>query len=97
MPDGTESTAHADVVAQLRERADVFVCCAADPEPRVRRAAIEALGLFLDDRDLALDVLRARLTAEAGTMERLLVVHTTADLALRLSPSMPSPRPGSMP
>ncbi|MFE3184269.1 HEAT repeat domain-containing protein [Streptomyces violascens] len=83
-PDGTESTAHADVVAQMRERADAFVRYAADAELLVRRAAIEALGLFLDDADLALDVLRGRLAAEHGTMERLLVVRTTADLALRL-------------
>jgi hypothetical protein len=83
-PDGTESTAHADVVAQMRERADDFVRYAADADLLVRRAAIEALGLFLDDGDLALDVLRGRLAAEDGTMERLLVVHTTANLALRL-------------
>jgi hypothetical protein len=83
-PDGIESTAHADVVAQMRERADAFVRYAADAELVVRRAAIEALGLFLDDGDLALDVLRGRLTVEDGTMERLLVVRTTADLALRL-------------
>ncbi|HZX97286.1 MAG TPA: hypothetical protein VFE90_22415, partial [Myxococcales bacterium] len=69
-PDGIESTAHADVVAQMRERADAFVRYAADAELVVRRAAIEALGLFLDDGDLALDVLRGRLTVEDGTMER---------------------------
>ncbi|WP_345567415.1 HEAT repeat domain-containing protein [Streptomyces plumbiresistens] len=83
-PDGTESTAHADVVAQMRERAGTFVRYAADAELLVRRAAIEALGLFLDDADLALDVLRGRLAAEDGTVERLLVICTTADLALRM-------------
>lgn len=83
-PDGTESTAHADVVAQMRERAGTFVRYAADAELLVRRAAIEALGLFMDDADLALDVLRGRLAVEDGTVERLLVSCTTADLALRL-------------
>ncbi|MFE6888205.1 HEAT repeat domain-containing protein [Streptomyces sp. NPDC057694] len=83
-PDGTESRAHTDVVAQVRERADAFVRWAADADLLVRRAAIEALGLFLDDADLALEVLRGRLAAEDGTPERLLVLHTTADLALRL-------------
>ncbi|PSM44584.1 hypothetical protein C6Y14_00015 [Streptomyces dioscori] len=83
-PDGTQSRAHADIVAQMRERSDAFVRYAADAELLVRRAALEALGLFLDEADLALDILRGRLAAEDGTMERLLVIHTTADLALRL-------------
>ncbi|MEV5546593.1 HEAT repeat domain-containing protein [Streptomyces sp. NPDC052309] len=83
-PDGTESRAHADAVAQMRERADVFVRYAADPDRLVRRAAIEGLGLFLDDADRALEVLRGRLPAEHEAVERLLVVRTAADLALRL-------------
>lgn len=83
-PDGTESTAHANVVAQMRERAEALVRYAADEDLLVRRAAIEGLGLFVDDADLALEVLRGRLSAEDGIAERLLVVCATADLALRL-------------
>ncbi|MER5600425.1 HEAT repeat domain-containing protein [Streptomyces sp. NPDC002265] len=83
-PDGTESTAHVDSVALMRESADLFVRHAADPEPSVRRAAIEGLGLFLDDGDRAVEILCGRLPAESGMVERLLVVRTMADLALRL-------------
>ncbi|MFI0811866.1 HEAT repeat domain-containing protein [Streptomyces echinatus] len=83
-PDGTESKAHADAVSVMRERADVFVRYAADPDLLVRRPAIEGLGLFLDDADRALEVLRGRLPAEHGTVERLLIVRTTGDLGLRL-------------
>lgn len=83
-PDGTESTAHMDSAALMREHADAFVRYAADPEPLVRRAAIESLGLFLDDGDRAVERLRGRLPAENGIVERLLVVRTMASLALRL-------------
>jgi HEAT repeat protein len=83
-PDGTESTAGADSAALMRERADTFVTYASDPDPRVRRAAIEGIGLFLDDADRAVAILRDRLPAASGIAERLLVVRTMADLALRL-------------
>ncbi|MEV7523545.1 HEAT repeat domain-containing protein [Streptomyces sp. NPDC091371] len=83
-PDGTESSACADGAAVMRARADAFVRYAADPDPLVRRAAIEGLGLFLDDADRAVEILGGRLPAESGTTERLLVVRTMADLALRL-------------
>lgn len=83
-PDGTRSTAGADSTALMRERADAFVSYASDPDPQVRRAAIEGLGLFLDDADRAVTILRNRLPAESGIVERLLVVRTMAGLALRL-------------
>ncbi|MFJ9459973.1 HEAT repeat domain-containing protein [Kitasatospora sp. NPDC101447] len=83
-PDGSESTAAADSVAMLRERSDAFLTYAQDPDPWVRRAGIEGLGLFVEDADRAFGALRERLPAEAGTVERLLVVHTAATLALRL-------------
>ncbi|MGW8776517.1 HEAT repeat domain-containing protein [Streptomyces sp. NPDC055796] len=83
-PDGTESTAHVDSATLMCERADAFIRYAADPEPPVRRAAIEGLGLFLDDGDRAVEILCGRLPAESGIVERLLVVSTMADLALRL-------------
>ncbi|MFI6586029.1 HEAT repeat domain-containing protein [Embleya sp. NPDC050493] len=83
-PDGTLSTATADSAALMRERADAFVAYAADPDVRVRSAAIEALGLFLDDTDRALTILRERLPVENGIEERLRIIGTTADLALRL-------------
>ncbi|MFJ9775428.1 HEAT repeat domain-containing protein [Kitasatospora sp. NPDC101157] len=86
-PDGSESTAAADGVAMLRERSGAFLTYAQDPDPWVRRAGIEGLGLFVEDADRALGALRERLPAEDGTVERLLVVHTVATLALRLPPA----------
>ncbi len=83
-PDGSESTAAADSVAMLRERSGAFLAYAQDPDPWVRRPGIEGLGLFVEDADQALGALRERLPAEDGTVERLLVVHTAATLALRL-------------
>ncbi|MFI5569205.1 HEAT repeat domain-containing protein [Streptomyces sp. NPDC051740] len=83
-PDGTASTACTDGAAMMRDRSEAFVAYAADVDPGVRRAAIVGLGLFLDDADRAVGVLRSRLPAASGTVERLLVVETTADLALRL-------------
>ncbi|MEU8436858.1 HEAT repeat domain-containing protein [Streptomyces sp. NPDC029216] len=83
-PDGTESTAPADAMALLRARADAFVRYAADPDPGVRRPGTEGVGLFLDDADRAVRILRDRLPAESGTAERLLVIRTMATLALRL-------------
>ncbi|MFJ7497633.1 HEAT repeat domain-containing protein [Streptomyces sp. NPDC097727] len=83
-PDGTFSTACTDSAAMMRDRSDAFVAYAADADPGVRRVAIEGLGLFLDDADRAVDILRSRLAAASGTVERLLVVETIASLALRL-------------
>ncbi|MFD3657804.1 HEAT repeat domain-containing protein [Streptomyces sp. NPDC058620] len=83
-PDGTASTACTDGAAMMRERADAFVAYAADADSDVRRAAIEGLGLFLDDADRAVAILRSRLPAEPGIVERLLVVKTMALLAGRL-------------
>ncbi|MFD9499941.1 hypothetical protein [Streptomyces sp. NPDC060035] len=87
-PDGTISTAYAHSAAVMRDHADAFVSYAADPDQGVRRTAIESLGLFLDDADRAVDLLRGRLPAEGEIVERPVVVRTMADLALRL----PSPR-----
>ncbi|MFJ4094188.1 HEAT repeat domain-containing protein [Kitasatospora sp. NPDC089913] len=83
-PAGDISTPFADVVPRMREHADDFVRYAAEPDPRVRQAAVPALGLFLDDTDRAFTLLRKRLEAESGTVERLLVVETAAVLARRL-------------
>ncbi|MFE6977228.1 HEAT repeat domain-containing protein [Streptomyces sp. NPDC057682] len=83
-PDGTESTAGADSLALIRGRADIFVTHSGSSDVAVRRAAIEGLGHFLDDAGRAVALLRDRLSAESGTFERLLVVRTMADLALRL-------------
>lgn len=68
----------------VRERAEAFVAYASDADPLVRQAAIEGLGLFVDDADRAAGLLRDRLAAEDGVVERLLVVETMAALALRL-------------
>ncbi|MFI9587051.1 HEAT repeat domain-containing protein [Streptomyces sp. NPDC052236] len=86
---GVESTAHVDIVAEMPERAGAFLRYAADPDPLVRRPAIEAVGLFLGDGDRAVRTLARRLTAENGFVERLLVVRTMAGLPARL----PSTRP----
>ncbi|MER7173646.1 Lsr2 family DNA-binding protein [Streptomyces mesophilus] len=83
-PDGTESTAGRDSCALMRERVDALAAFTTDPDPRVRRAGIEGVGLFLDDAERAVRLLRERLAAEDGITERLLIVRTTADLALRL-------------
>ncbi|MFH8978586.1 HEAT repeat domain-containing protein [Streptomyces sp. NPDC017890] len=83
-PDGTESTAGADSVAFMRERVDTFIACAADQDPRIRCAGIEAVGLFLDDADRAVALLRDRLPSEDQTAERVRIVRTAADVALRL-------------
>ncbi|MGW1885003.1 HEAT repeat domain-containing protein [Streptomyces sp. NPDC001970] len=79
--DGPDYAGSAVVV---RERADAFVSYASDADPLVRRAAIEGLGLFVDDADRAAALLRDRLPAEDRVAERLLVVETMATLALRL-------------
>ncbi|MFE9783309.1 HEAT repeat domain-containing protein [Streptomyces sp. NPDC005775] len=83
-PEGTESTAGADSLALIRERADIFISHSSHPDASVRQPAIEGLGHFLEDADHAVALLRDRLSAERGTVERLLVVRTMADLALRL-------------
>ncbi|MFC9816045.1 HEAT repeat domain-containing protein [Streptomyces virginiae] len=81
---GEESTAHEDTAAIMRERGEAFVVYACDADARLRGAAIPGLGLFLDDAERAVAVLQERLEAEGGITERLLVVRTMADLALRL-------------
>ncbi|MFF8414823.1 HEAT repeat domain-containing protein [Streptomyces omiyaensis] len=81
---GVESTAHVDITAEMPERAEHFVHYTADPDPSVRRPAIEAVGLFLADGGRAVRILAGRLPAEDGIVERLLVVRTLARLALRL-------------
>ncbi|MFH9355418.1 HEAT repeat domain-containing protein [Kitasatospora sp. NPDC017646] len=83
-PDGSESTAHVDALAIMRERSAAFLGYSADPDPEVRQSGIEALGLFLDDADQAVGALRDRLPAECGTEERQAVIRTMAELALRL-------------
>ncbi|MFH8628019.1 HEAT repeat domain-containing protein [Streptomyces vietnamensis] len=90
--DGEESTAYPDAAALVRERGETFVAYACDADPRVRGAAIEGLGLFLDDPERAMAVLRDRLEAEDGISERLLVIRTMADLALRVPEAQESAR-----
>ncbi|MFC8368313.1 HEAT repeat domain-containing protein [Streptomyces sp. NPDC057239] len=87
---GVESRAHVEITAAMPERADAFVRHAADPDPLVRRPAIEAVGLFLADGERAARVLAERLSAEDGIVERLLVVRTMARLAGRLRATRPT-------
>ncbi|MFD4857709.1 HEAT repeat domain-containing protein [Streptomyces atratus] len=82
--EGEDSTIYPDTANMMREHADAFVAYSGDPDPRVRRASIEGLGLFLDDAERAVALLRDRLAEESGVPERLLVVRTMADMALRL-------------
>ncbi|GAA3481719.1 hypothetical protein [Streptomyces yanii] len=81
---GVESTAHVDIAAEIPERAGAFLRYAADPDPLVRRPAIEAVGLFLGDGDRAVRTPAHRLTAENGFVERLLIVRTMAGFPDRL-------------
>ncbi|MFF1795374.1 HEAT repeat domain-containing protein [Kitasatospora sp. NPDC058263] len=83
-PSVDEPFPDADAMLQLRERGDDFVRQAADPDPRVRQAAVPALGMFLDNTERAFALLRERLAAENGTVERLLVIEAAATLAQRL-------------
>ncbi|MFJ8856435.1 HEAT repeat domain-containing protein [Streptomyces sp. NPDC102437] len=92
-PDGEESTIYPDTANLMREHADAFVSYASDPDARVRRAAIEGLGLFLDDAERAVALLQARLEEEGGAAERGLVVRTMADLVLRLPAAAGPVRP----
>lgn len=75
-----------EAAAVLRRHAEDLVGFATDPEPCVRRAAIPALGLFVDDDggSRAATLLRERLAAESGLFERLPAVDAMATLALRL-------------
>ncbi|MFI7011288.1 HEAT repeat domain-containing protein [Streptomyces sp. NPDC050145] len=84
--DGEEvaSTAGRDGITLLREHIATLASYASDPDPRIRRAGVEAIGLFMDDADRAVRLLRERLSAETASVERLLVIRTAADLALRL-------------
>ncbi|MEU9040453.1 MULTISPECIES: HEAT repeat domain-containing protein [unclassified Kitasatospora] len=74
-----------DSLALLRRRADVFVRFASDDDADrlLRQAAIPALGLLVDDVPRAVAVLRERLPAEPGVVERLLLVEAMATLVLR--------------
>ncbi|MFF7249982.1 HEAT repeat domain-containing protein [Embleya sp. NPDC008237] len=76
-----------DAVAELRRRADTLVAFTGDPDLCVRRAAIPALALFVDEGGgaRAVALLRDRLPAEDGLVERLAVVEAMATLALRLA------------
>ncbi|MEV5887537.1 hypothetical protein AB0L74_33705 [Streptomyces sp. NPDC052020] len=90
--DGEESTIYPDTANLMREHADTFVAYAGDADPRVRRAPIEGLGLFLDDAERAVGLLQDRLVEESSAVERLLVVRTMADLAIRLPAAAASAR-----
>ncbi|MFE4863116.1 HEAT repeat domain-containing protein [Streptomyces sp. NPDC056670] len=87
---GVESTAHVGISAEMTARVDAFHRYAADPDPRVRRPAIEAVGLFFADGGCAARVLGERLPAEGGGVERLLIVRTMAGLAVRLPQTGPT-------
>ncbi|MFE1322385.1 HEAT repeat domain-containing protein [Kitasatospora phosalacinea] len=74
---------HFAAAEQLCSWSGEFVGFAAAPDRLVRQAALPALGLFVADAEHAFAVLRERLTAEPGQVERLSVVETAAVLARR--------------
>ncbi|MFC8368124.1 HEAT repeat domain-containing protein [Streptomyces sp. NPDC057239] len=74
---------YAGAAAALRARAEAFVEWASDDDLRVRRAAVPALGLLIEDARWAMAVLRERLASESGVVERLLVLDAAAELVLR--------------
>ncbi|MFJ9445383.1 HEAT repeat domain-containing protein [Kitasatospora sp. NPDC101235] len=82
---------HSDALALLRRRSDVFVRFATDDTGSrlLRQAAIPALGLLVEDTVRAAAVLRERLPAEPGVVERLLLVEAMATLALRRTEAAP--------
>ncbi|MGW5001437.1 HEAT repeat domain-containing protein [Streptomyces hydrogenans] len=90
--DGEDSTVYPDTANLMREHAEAFVAYATDSDPRVRGAAIEGLGLFLDDAERAVALLRVRVAEESGVTERQTAVRTMADLALRLPAAAASAR-----
>ncbi|MGW0665291.1 HEAT repeat domain-containing protein [Streptodolium elevatio] len=94
--DAHESVAHAGsfeppddcvaAVALLRRHAETLISFVKDDDVSVRRSAVPTLGLFVDTDGgtRAATLLRERLDAEQGVIERLLIVEATATLALRL-------------
>ncbi|MGQ4377367.1 HEAT repeat domain-containing protein [Streptomyces sp. SAS_267] len=83
-PEYTDGPDYAGSAVVVRERADSFAAYASDDDPLVRRAAVEGLGLFIDDAGRAAALLRDRMSAEDGVRERLPVVEAMATLALRV-------------
>ncbi|MFF2078673.1 HEAT repeat domain-containing protein [Kitasatospora sp. NPDC058162] len=81
---------HNGAATYLRGRAEDFIRFAADDDRLVRQAAIPALGLLVDDPERAARLLRERLPAETGTVERQLVAEAMATLALRLPAAAPA-------
>lgn len=88
-----DTTVYPDIVNLMRERADAFVAYTSDPDHQVRKAAIESLGLFLDDAERAVQLLKERFAAQSETVEQGIVVRTMADLVLRLPAAAPPARP----
>ncbi|GIJ43178.1 hypothetical protein Val02_00640 [Virgisporangium aliadipatigenens] len=83
-PETREYVDHNAAARLVCGRGAEFVGLAADADRMVRRAAVPALGLFLDgDPAGTTAVIRARFAAEYGVDERLLLVAAMADLALR--------------
>ncbi|MFB6894608.1 hypothetical protein ACFCX4_35560 [Kitasatospora sp. NPDC056327] len=78
-----DHSGHVAAAALMRERAGVLIGLATAADRPVRRAAIPALGLFVEDAERAVTVLRERLAAEPGAVERQLLVEAAATLALR--------------
>lgn len=78
-----------DLAAQLiRDQVEEFVAYTADPDHHLRRAAIPALGQFIDGAPQAVALLQSRLRDEKRIMLRLRLVRTMAELALRLSEAL---------
>lgn len=76
-----------DALTFLRAHAEAFAGFAEDPICQVRKAALPALGLLLDDADRALTLLQ---NIKFCLPERLLAAKTTATLAQRLPAVKPA-------
>lgn len=82
-PEYADLIDHVAAARAVRANGDLFFGFATDPDPAVRRSGITGLGHIVESPGRAAAALRDRLPAEAGVVERLLVVETMATLALR--------------
>lgn len=69
--------------AVMRSRAEAFAALAVDSDPRVRAASFPAPALVFEDPWRAFQLLRERLPAAGGVVERLAAVAAMGTLAVR--------------
>lgn len=79
-----EESNHALAADLIRDRAEDFIAFTLADDHRLRHAAIPALAQFIDNGPRAVDLVQGRLRRAKRPTERLLLVNTMAQLALRL-------------